>query len=107
MEKNNEPKPGQINIELSEEMAEGTYSNLAILTHSHSEFIVDFVQIMPGAPKAKVKSRIILTPQHAKRLLNALQDNIQKYEQLHGFIKEGEPQSGAIPMTFGGPTTQA
>ena len=102
-----EQKQGQINIELSEEMAEGTYSNLAILTHSHSEFIVDFVQIMPGAPKAKVKSRIILTPQHAKRLLIALQDNIQKYEQLHGHIKEGEPQGGAIPMNFGGPTTQA
>jgi hypothetical protein len=101
-------KQGQLNIELSEEMAEGTYSNLAILTHSHSEFIVDFVQIMPGAPKAKVKSRVILTPQHAKRLLLALEDNIQKYEQLHGHIKEGEPQGGgSIPMTFGGPTTQA
>ena len=100
-------KQGQINIELSEEMAEGTYSNLAILTHSHSEFIVDFVQIMPGAPKAKVKSRIILTPQHAKRLLHALQDNVQKYEQQHGHIKEGEPQGGAIPMNFGGATTQA
>ncbi len=100
-------KQGQINIELSEEMAEGTYSNLAILTHSHSEFIVDFVQIMPGAPKAKVKSRIILTPQHAKRLLMALQDNINKYEQVHGHIKEGEPQGVGIPMNFGGPTTQA
>tara|TARA_R110002050_G_scaffold102774_1_gene211592 strand:- start:28447 stop:28767 length:321 start_codon:yes stop_codon:yes gene_type:complete len=104
---NQNPKEGQINIELSEEMAEGTYSNLAILTHSHSEFIVDFVQIMPGAPKAKVKSRIIMTPQHAKRLLHALEDNIQKYEQIHGHIKEGEAQGGAIPMTFGGPTTQA
>jgi len=105
---NQDPKQGQINIELSEEMAEGTYSNLAILTHSHSEFIVDFVQIMPGAPKAKVKSRIILTPQHAKRLMHALQDNIQKYEQAHGHIKEGEPQNGGnIPLNFGGPTTQA
>ena len=99
-----DPKQGQINIELSEEMAEGTYSNLAILTHSHSEFIVDFVQIMPGAPKAKVKSRVILTPQHAKRLLGALKE---KYEQAHGHIKEGEPQGGAIPLNFGGPTTQA
>lgn len=105
---NPENKQGQLNIELSEEMAEGTYSNLAILTHSSSEFIVDFVQIMPGAPKAKVKSRIILTPQHAKRLLNALQDNVQKFEQIHGVIKAGEPQGGgAIPMNFGGPTTQA
>ena len=105
---NQDPKQGQINIELSEEMAEGTYSNLAILTHSHSEFIVDFVQVMPGAPKARVKSRIILTPQHAKRLMHALQDNIQKYEQVNGHIKEGDPQGGgAIPMNFGGPTTQA
>ena len=104
---NPENKQGQLNIELSEEMAEGTYSNLAILTHSSSEFIVDFVQIMPGAPKAKVKSRIILTPQHAKRLLNALQDNVQKFEQIHGSIKEGETPGGAIPMNFGGPTTQA
>lgn len=103
---NNNQKPGQLNIELSEEMAEGTYSNLAILTHSPSEFIVDFVQIMPGAPKAKVKSRIILTPQHAKRLLMALQENVQKFEQQHGPIREGEPQGG-IPMAFGGPTTQA
>lgn len=104
---NNENKSGQLNIELSEEIAEGTYSNLAILTHSHSEFIVDFVQVMPGTPKAKVKSRIILTPQHAKRLLNALTDNIQKFEQINGTINEGEPQGGAIPMNFGGPTTQA
>jgi hypothetical protein len=103
---NLDQKQGQINIELSEEVAEGTYSNLAILTHSPSEFIVDFVQIMPGTPKAKVKSRIILTPQHAKRLLMALQDNIQKYEQVHGHIKEGEPKAG-IPLNFGGPSTQA
>ena len=74
MEDNN-PKPQQLNIELSEEIAQGVYSNLAVITHSSSEFVVDFVRIMPGVPKANVKSRIILTPEHAKRLLFALQDN--------------------------------
>ncbi len=105
-DKKNPQQQGQLNIELSEEIAEGVYSNLAILTHSNAEFIIDFVQVMPGTPKAKVKSRIILTPQHAKRLLHALGDNIQKFEQVHGTIKEGDPNQG-IPMNFGGPTTQA
>jgi hypothetical protein len=73
-----ENKQNQINIELSDEMAEGIYSNLAIITHSNAEFIIDFVKMMPGVPKAKVKSRIILTPQHAKRLMNALRENISK-----------------------------
>ncbi len=98
----------QINIELSEEIAQGVYSNLAVITHSSSEFVVDFVRIMPGLPKAKVKSRIILTPEHAKRLLFALQDNIQKYEAVHGVIKNVDRTSGpAIPMSFGGPTAEA
>ena len=70
----------EINIELSEEIAEGIYSNLAIISHSHSEFVIDFVRLMPNLPKAKVKSRIVLTPQHAKRLMMALGDNIKKYE---------------------------
>lgn len=95
----------QINIELSEEVAEGVYSNLAIITHSNAEFIVDFVRILPGVPKAKVKSRILLTPQHAKRLLMALKDNVQKYESSFGVIKEGDMPG--IPMNFGGPTAQA
>jgi len=72
--------PNQINIELSEEIAEGIYSNLAIITHSNAEFVLDFIRMMPGVPKAKVKARIILTPQHAKRLLAALTDNLRKYE---------------------------
>jgi hypothetical protein len=80
--------PNQINIELNEEVAQGTYSNLAVITHSASEFVIDFVRIMPGIPKAQVKSRIILTPEHAKRLVNALEDNIAKYESVHGTIKE-------------------
>ena len=95
----------QINIELSDEMAEGTYSNLAIITHSHSEFIVDFIKMMPGAPKAKVKSRIILTPQHAKRLFKALQDNITKFERLHGEIIV--PEAENLPLNFGGPKAEA
>jgi hypothetical protein len=78
-----EDKKKGLNIELTEEIAEGTYSNLAIINHSPSEFVLDFIKIMPGVPKAKVKSRILLTPQHAKRLLKALSDNISKYES-HG-----------------------
>jgi hypothetical protein len=80
-------KQQQLNIELSEEIAQGVYSNLAVITHSSSEFVVDFVRIMPGIPKANVKSRVILTPEHAKRLLHALQDNLSKYEAVHGPIK--------------------
>jgi hypothetical protein len=95
----------QINIEISEETAEGQYANLAIITHSHAEFVVDFVNVMPGTPKSKVKSRIILTPQHAKRLLNALADNINKFEDLHGVIKDFEEVQ--IPFQFGGPQAQA
>ncbi len=95
----------QLNIELSEEIAEGIYSNLAIITHSHAEFVADFIKVMPGVPKAKVKARIVLTPQHAKRLMKALADNVAKYEQVHGKIKDAE--MGALPLTFGGPTAQA
>ena len=94
----------QLNIELSEEIAEGTYSNLAIINHSPSEFVVDFIKIMPNVPKARVKSRIILTPQHAKRLLHALADNIQKYEQKFGKIKYSVVNN--IPIHFGGTTAQ-
>ena len=102
-EKKNKNK---INIELSEEVAEGIYSNLAIITHSHAEFIIDFVKLMPGAPKAKVKSRIILTPEHAKRLHHALTDNLKKFESLHGPIKETKPEN-MPPFSMGGPTAQA
>ena len=98
---------GQISIELNEEIAQGTYSNLAVITHSASEFVVDFIRIMPGIPKAQVKSRIILTPEHAKRLVAALQDNISKYEAVHGIIKDVKGSVPAVPLTFGGPTAQA
>jgi len=79
MEKNN-GKPHEIQVELSDDVAQGTYSNLAVISHSASEFIFDFIRVVPGAPKAKVKSRIIMTPDNAKRLLFALQDNIKKFE---------------------------
>lgn len=102
--KDNNQKQGQINIELDEKVAEGTYSNLAIINHSVSEFVIDFVSIMPGTPKSKVKSRIILTPQHAKRLLKALGDNINRFEKTHGEIKDYEQPP--IPLNFG-PTGQA
>jgi hypothetical protein len=100
-----QPAQNQLNIELNEEMAEGIYSNLAIITHSNAEFVVDFISVMPGIPKAKVKSRIILTPQHAKRFMKAVVDNIKKYESIHGVIQEQEPIS--IPMNFGGPVAKA
>ncbi|MCK5825175.1 MAG: DUF3467 domain-containing protein [Ichthyobacteriaceae bacterium] len=92
-------KEGQLNIELSEDVAEGTYSNLAIINHSVSEFVVDFINVMPGVPKAKVKSRIVLTPQHAKRLLKALVDNVNRFESAHGEIKDYEQPP--VPINFG------
>ena len=86
MEDEKKNNQNQLNIELKDEVAQGIYSNLAIITHSTSEFIVDFVRVMPGLPKAGVKSRIILTPEHAKRLLLALQDNVNKFESQNGTI---------------------
>lgn len=102
MEKND----NQLNIELSEELAEGVYSNLAIITHSQAEFVTDFIQMMPGMPKAKVRSRVIMSPQNAKRLMRALAENIQKYEQANGVITDTE-STPFPPMNFGGPATQA
>ncbi|MBS1556026.1 MAG: DUF3467 domain-containing protein [Bacteroidota bacterium] len=105
-DKNQPPQPNQINIELSEEIAEGIYSNLAMIAHSNSEFVIDFIRLMPGVPKAKVKSRIVITPEHAKRLLAALKDNISKYEATFGPIKQTNdvPQ---FPMNFGGTMGEA
>lgn len=101
-----EQPQNQINIELSEEIAEGVYSNLAMIAHSNSEFVIDFIRLMPGVPKARVKSRIIITPEHAKRLLAALKDNISKYETTFGAIKQNNdvPQ---FPMNFGGAMGEA
>jgi hypothetical protein len=95
----------QLDIELSEEIAEGIYSNLAVISHSNAEFVIDFIRMMPGVPKAKVKSRIVLTPSHAKRLLNALNDNISKFEEAFGEIEDSEIPP--FPMNFGGPIAQA
>jgi hypothetical protein len=95
----------QLNIEISEEVAEGSYANLAIITHSTAEFVIDFVNVMPGTPKSRVKSRIIFTPMHAKRFMKALEENIQRYEAANGDIKDLEHIE--IPMNFGGPTAQA
>ncbi|WP_396183034.1 DUF3467 domain-containing protein [Flavobacterium sp.] len=95
----NNQQQNQINIELDEKVADGIYSNLAIINHSASEFVLDFVTLMPGVPKAKVKSRIILTPQHAKRLLKAINENIHRFESSYGEIKDtDQPQ---IPLNFG------
>lgn len=98
----------QLNIELKEDMAQGKYANLAVITHSSSEFVVDFVGVMPGVPKAQVVSRIIMTPEHTKRLMLALSENIKKYEAMHGQIKNIESFGGPVlPLNFGGPTAEA
>ena len=99
-------QPNQLNIELPEDIAEGIYANLAIISHSHSEFVVDFIRMMPNVPKAKVKSRIIVTPEHAKRLLLALKDNVKKYEEVFGVIKQHDDVP-KCPMNFGGPAGEA
>src|SRR5438874_7575418 len=98
-------QPNQLNIEISEEVAEGNYANLAIITHSHAEFVIDFVNVMPGTPKSKVKSRIILTPMHAKRFMRALNENIEGYETANGKIQDLEQVE--IPMNFGEAKAQA
>lgn len=95
----------QLNIEISEEVAEGTYANLAIITHSHAEFVIDFVNVMPGTPKSRVKNRIILTPFHAKRFMKAIMDNVKKFETANGTIQDME--SVEIPFNFGGPAGEA
>jgi hypothetical protein len=104
MSDNKTQKPNQINIELDEKIAQGIYSNLAIINHSQSEFVLDFISVMPGVPKSKVKSRIVLTPQHAKRLLKAIQDNVKRFESMHGEIKDY--QQATMPINFG-PTGEA
>lgn len=86
-------QPQQINLELGEKEAEGIYSNFVVISHSPAEFVLDFTRMLPGVPKTKVYSRIIMTPQHAKSLLKALNENVEKYEKQHGEIKlvGGEP----------------
>jgi len=105
-EKDKKGTNNQINIELPEEIAEGVYSNLAMVAHSNSEFVIDFIRLMPGVPKAKVKSRVVITPEHAKRLLNALADNIKKFEDSFGDIKKTE-EMPKFPINFGGTVGEA
>ncbi len=106
----NQNNDNQLKIELSPEIAEGTYANLAIITHSSAEVVMDFIRVLPGLPKANVKSRIVLAPEHAKRLLYALQDNINKYEKAFGTIKlpgaEGRAE-GRTATPFGIPEGKA
>jgi hypothetical protein len=106
MEDNKNTAQNQLNIELGEDVAEGVYSNLAIITHSHSEFVLDFVRIMPNVPKAKVKARIVLTPEHTKRLAQAILDNLRRYEAQYGTITSPE-QPPTPPMSFMPPVAQA
>jgi len=103
---NNNGQDNQIQIELPEEIAQGTYSNLAIIAHSSSEFVIDFVRILPGLPKAKVQSRIILTPEHAKRLLYALNENINRFESQNGSIS-ADNSGGFLPPISNGPIGEA
>lgn len=105
-QKNQANKGQQINIELSQEMARGVYSNLAVISHSHSEFIFDFIQVLSGTPKAEVRSRVIMTPQNAKRLMMALKDNLEKFERAQGEITIPEKEI-QLPPNFGGPTGYA
>jgi hypothetical protein len=95
----------QIEIQLPEDEASGTYSNLVMITHSDSEFIFDFISVMPGVPEAKVVKRMILTPDHAKRFSKALAQNVQQFEQEHGVISDNEGLD--VPFNYGGPTPEA
>ncbi len=104
-EQNQTMNPGQMEIELKEDEATGTYSNLVMITHSPSEFILDFIAVMPGVPKAKVVKRMILTPDHAKRLAGALNDNVKKFEDEHGPISSNKEKVD-IPM-YRGPVPEA
>jgi hypothetical protein len=99
MSDNNKSNKPQLNIQLDEDIANGSYSNLVVINHSATEFVFDFVSVMPGVPKSKVKSRMILAPVHAKRLLRALSENIKRYESAHGSIKDDQQQN--IPLNFG------
>jgi hypothetical protein len=95
----------QLNIELPENMADGEYANLAVITHSFAEFVIDFINVMPNMPKAKVKSRIVMTPLNTKRLMRALVENVKRFEAVNGVIKDQE--STALPFNLGSPTAQA
>lgn len=107
MSEEQKPKKGKLNLEIPEDKADGVYANLAIISHSNAEFIADFFRVMPGVPKGKLKSRIVLTPHHAKRLMRALQDNIHRFEKNFGKIEENQPNDAPPTMNFGGPVGEA
>ena len=102
MDNKEQPQNPQLNVEVPAEVAAGVYSNLAVISHSNAEFVIDFLQVMPGVPKAEVRSRVIMTPFHAKRFLQAMADNIAKFERNFGSIETGNDPG--TPPTFGGPT---
>jgi hypothetical protein len=104
-EEDEAPFSPDLNIEIDDETAEGEYCNLVMIAHSPEEFVLDFIRMVPGLPKMRVKSRIIITPQHAKRLLAALEDNIEKYEQVNGAIQS--PNGGFNPFAFHVPSGEA
>lgn len=106
-DKNNQEMGKQMEIELPEDIADGMYCNLAVITHSNTEFIFDMIRVVPGAPKAKVKARVIMTPHHAKRLLAALSDNVRKFEESFGEVDIDNMPIAEFPMNFGGPTGEA
>ena len=97
--KKDKTEKNNINVELDENVSQGTYSNLVIVNHSPTEFVLDFINVMPGVPKAKVRSRIILTPEHTKKLINALNENLIKYEKVFGEIKNSQRE--VLPISFG------
>lgn len=93
---------GQLQIELPQDVAQGEYANFAIITHSSSDFVLDFARVLPGVPKAQVRSRVILAPEHAKRLLGALQENIVRYEREFGPIRIPSQEPKTIAPFPGG-----
>ncbi|MEM7375065.1 MAG: DUF3467 domain-containing protein [Bacteroidota bacterium] len=103
MEEQKKTNPNQLNIELPGDLAKGVYSNLAVVSHSHSEFVLDFIQVIPGTPKAEVRARVIMTPQNTKRLMLAMKENLDKYERVHGEVRVAEKEI-QIPPNFGGTT---
>ena len=104
---NDEKKVQQINIELDEKISSGEYANFVVVTHSPAEFVMDFIQVMPGMPKAKVRSRVVMSPHHVKRLLGALAENVQRFEKQHGPIKDHGAADPGMPLPYMGPQGQA
>ena len=104
---NKEKKVQQINIELDEKISSGEYANFVVVTHSPAEFVMDFIQVMPGMPKAKVRSRVVMSPHHVKRLLGALAENVQRFEKQHGPIQDHGQEDPGMPLPYMGPQGQA